>query len=838
MRGLSSPSTVSFTGIFAWVSIRLCLIGLVLLACASDSRAETLVPAAGGEGGTPKRVDCEPGSYVVGFTGRAGSWLDQISLLCGRWDDKSGVLQSPANAKVSEPFGDSTGGEALTETCPDGWAVSGYDYRVTQKSLSPLETGTVTPKRFKTQFVHSIRFYCRPAIAGSGEAIRKTIGSWSEGYVTRFYGTWECPRRELATGMHGRTGLFVDKFGLVCNLRPEPVTVGVEIKTPSGPIVAEGPIAGTRLETGPIVAAPPGGTDIDTSSANQPQQIPPQAPAPPQTPPPTPGPIAEGPIAGTKLEPGPIVAIEPASSPFFCRGGGNMDITPTPGGVLINFRRAPEGAIAQPPGEGECAWNNRALSVYEPQSLFLADNTDKGEALRAATGKGGAFEVAAYNNTDAGRLQVAFVRAVTLPPQAPPPPQPPAPGPVADVCGPPGGTAVVKVTAPGLTKLNVRSGPGGKVLGTIPHGTEVSIIGPCGPAGSAGLTAPGQTPTGSRWCQIDRPVAGCVAAQFLALGETGGAAGFAKPAPPPAPEPSTTPAPTGGGQGVAAKVIKAANVRSSPANADNIIGKLPANAQVIVTGCQASWCRLDVPGGVEAWAHQSLLALAGPAGGSAEPQVPTAPPPPPQGPVVAAPQCDRPAGPAVVVIEEPGLDKLNVRETPGGKVIGAIPKGSQVSIIGPCGAENAAGIAAPTGQGGAAGWCQIGSPVTGCVLAKYLVSGSGGAAGIGKAPEAPPPAAPSFAGAWDTVAGGVAHAITFEQNGNAVTGAYSAADGSSGTISGEQKGKVLRFSWAQADGVRGVGKFTLSGDGNSFEGSYGYADNPEVAQGSWNGTRK
>ena len=169
------------------------------------------------------------------------------------------------------------------------------------------------------------------------------------------------------------------------------------------------------------------------------------------------------------------------------------------------------------------------------------------------------------------------------------------------------------------------------------------------------------------------------------------------------------------------------------------------------------------------------------------PPVAKAPPPPPQTPTPgpAADACGLPAGTAVVTIADPKLDKLNVRAGPGGKILGAIPKGTQVSIVGPCGAAGSAGLSAPKPAPSASGWCQIESPVAGCVSAKYLVPGAAARRASPQAPETPPAATTSFAGAWDTVAAGVAHSITFDQNGASVTGAYSAADGSSGTISGQ-----------------------------------------------------
>ncbi|TIW51512.1 MAG: hypothetical protein E5V54_33245, partial [Mesorhizobium sp.] len=57
------------------------------------------------------------------------------------------------------------------------------------------------------------------------------------------------------------------------------------------------------------------------------------------------------------------------------------------------------------------------------------------------------------------------------------PPQPPG------SCG--GGTATVVINQPGLDQLNVRSGPDGQVIGTVPEGGTVSVTGPCGATGSA-----------------------------------------------------------------------------------------------------------------------------------------------------------------------------------------------------------------------------------------------------------------------------------------------------------------------------------------------------------------
>ncbi|TIV84211.1 MAG: SH3 domain-containing protein [Mesorhizobium sp.] len=202
---------------------------------------------------------------------------------------------------------------------------------------------------------------------------------------------------------------------------------------------------------------------------------------------------------------------------------------------------------------------------------------------------------------------------------------------------------------------------------------------------------------------------------------------------------------------------------------------------------------------------------------------------------------------ATVVINQPGLDKLNVRSGPGGQVVGTVPEGGTVSVIGPCGAiSGAAGFTKPkTQQGG--GWCQIGAPVHGCVSSQFLAFGGGdigqpgGAAGFVKSKakhQVSAAATAGFGGSWSANADNVAYSLSLKQNGNGVSGRYRGDDGSAGQINGKVSGNMLRFSWVQKDGTRGSGKFTLSDDGQSFAGSYNFGNNPDAVEGSWNGTRQ
>lgn len=123
-----------------------------------------------------------------------------------------------------------------------------------------------------------------------------------------------------------------------------------------------------------------------------------------------------------------------------------------------------------------------------------------------------------------------------------------------------------------------------------------------------------------------------------------------------------------------------------------------------------------------------------------------------------------------------------------------------------------------------------------------------------------------FRGTWNTVTGkGKKIVITLETvRRTSVTGTYarngltaslksmegtvtafvkvSAVSGdpalqSASSITGTVTDNVLRFKWLE-DGGRGSGRFTMSSDGRSFQGTFSLTDNPDdTSGGTWNGTR-
>ena len=84
---------------------------------------------------------------------------------------------------------------------------------------------------------------------------------------------------------------------------------------------------------------------------------------------------------------------------------------------------------------------------------------------------------------------------------------------------------------------------------------------------------------------------------------------------------------------------------------------------------------------------------------------------------------------------------------------------------------------------------------------------------------------------------------TQQANTGTVGGTYVAQDGSHGTIDGTVTGAVLTFNWTQTGGYAGTGHFTMAADNNSFAGDYATTVNPggalsaSLLTGTWTGTR-
>jgi hypothetical protein len=432
---------------------------------------------------------------------------------------------------------------------------------------------------------------------------------------------------------------------------------------------------------------------------------------------------------------------------------------------------------------------------------------------------------------------------------AAPGPAPAGEGPqTTSVCGLAGGAATVVISDPAVTTLNVRDRPNGAILTEIPQGSQVDVVGGCGVRIAAGIVAQkpgagGGQPPIPGWCAISSPLVGCVSEQFLATGTPAGGQARAAGIVASRPKPAHSGAPPVGFDGLTARVRRDANIRNLPSsNGTKVIGKLPRGTLVTTVERTSQWCRLAMPGPVDGWVFRDLLEFDDFGPVAAEPmpmeQIPAG-----DGQQTTS-SCGVPGGTATVLVPDPNVTTLNVRDRPNGTILTQIPEGSQVNVVGGCGARIAAGIVAQKpgaggGQPSVPGWCAISSPLVGCVSERFLIAGipTGAQTPAAGIVASRPIAEGNFTGTWNAIAQESDYTMMHKHNSNSVDGSYTGGDGSSGRIKGTVQGNVLRFSWQQADGLGGMGKFALSKDANSFRGSFTLGNDPDVVDGSWDGRR-
>ena len=205
-------------------TLRATLLAGLAAACISPSFATDL-PTVGGGGGGAFRTACGPHGFLAGIRGRTGDWIDAIEAVCVRYDAQS------QSAGPSAPIGDvygGSGGGGRASVCPPGMAVRGWE-------IASLDNGGQV-------LVQYIRPSCQPLpIRGSAST---TVGAFfggngaTDGSRTRAF---SCPDGQLAVGMHGASGAYIDRVGLICREapfilgRPTPAPAPPPTKTTSGP---------------------------------------------------------------------------------------------------------------------------------------------------------------------------------------------------------------------------------------------------------------------------------------------------------------------------------------------------------------------------------------------------------------------------------------------------------------------------------------------------------------------------------------------------------------------------------------------------------------------------
>lgn len=207
------------------------LTALVVFALASGQAAaggQSFTDVIGGPGGGKFERICAPGYWMVGLGGRIGRWFDQVYPVCAPWDPVQRSFRWPMTVNL-EPAGTSRGGEPDQAPCNMAEAV--------------VELA-ITPLRTNEKFVDAVRVYCASILEPQIKRLTRELGTVEPPIAPPDF--ISCPAGQVATGIYGWSGTFVDRLGLVCNDAPA-VTA---LPSPQPPVVVPplGKRGGTKLD--------------------------------------------------------------------------------------------------------------------------------------------------------------------------------------------------------------------------------------------------------------------------------------------------------------------------------------------------------------------------------------------------------------------------------------------------------------------------------------------------------------------------------------------------------------------------------------------------------------
>ncbi len=148
----------------------------------------------GGGGGGPFQLACPANEIVVGVHGNYATYVNQIGAQCVKVDQLGRWIGNPVNGSVT---GSTTSGTPFTNTCPQDWAVSGFQGR-------------------SDQYVDALDFECR-ALTGTGglTGVPQYLGAVGGGGGTA-RGPFSCGTDNPVYALYGRSGGWLDSFGVEC----------------------------------------------------------------------------------------------------------------------------------------------------------------------------------------------------------------------------------------------------------------------------------------------------------------------------------------------------------------------------------------------------------------------------------------------------------------------------------------------------------------------------------------------------------------------------------------------------------------------------------------------
>jgi len=150
-------------------------------------------PVAGGAGGGPFTLACDVNEVLVGVGGTTTTYVQQVSPLCVRVNQSGQWIGSP----VARGITGSAGVTSYSKMCPVNAAVSGFRGRF-------------------SQYVNQLDFECRALTAGGKLTGAGTFLGAVGPDTGAAQGPWRCDTGNPGYALYGRSGSWMDNFGVQC----------------------------------------------------------------------------------------------------------------------------------------------------------------------------------------------------------------------------------------------------------------------------------------------------------------------------------------------------------------------------------------------------------------------------------------------------------------------------------------------------------------------------------------------------------------------------------------------------------------------------------------------
>ncbi len=180
---------------------------------------------AGGPGGAPFNLRCASGDYLVGVQVRAGTWVDAIAPLCGRWDVTSQSFLAPGIG----PWSGGPGGSFAQLPCDSASAVTSF-----RIEAAPTRLGNVATLEVRCVSVLTLRNTDWAAFGTTVADREAEAGGYGTTHRVEpsLAGDSDCREGDFAVGIYGAAGAYVDRIGVLCGPRPVRRSAGAIIQTP------------------------------------------------------------------------------------------------------------------------------------------------------------------------------------------------------------------------------------------------------------------------------------------------------------------------------------------------------------------------------------------------------------------------------------------------------------------------------------------------------------------------------------------------------------------------------------------------------------------------------